>query len=64
MQGKIKWFDHSKGFGFLIETETKKEYFTHYTKTLDKVNEGDQVEFELEESKRGQIAINVKRVKQ
>ena len=54
-------FNESKGFGFIIEDDTNKEYFVHVTGLIDKVKENDQVEFELEEGRRGLNAINVKK---
>jgi cold shock protein len=62
MQGICKFFNHSKGFGFLIG-EDGKEYFCHVSGTLDKIVDQDQVTFELTEGKRGVIAVQVKRVK-
>ncbi len=62
--GKVKWFNNRKGYGF-IEIEPGKDVFVHYSalqqdgfKTL---NEGDPVEFEVQEGPKGQHAINVRR---
>ncbi len=62
LQGKIKWFNSKKGFGF-IEQEDGEDVFVHYSviemtgfKTL---NEGDRVEFEIQESGRGLAATRV-----
>ena len=60
-RGTVKFFNESKGFGFIIEDDTNKEYFVHVTGLIDKVKENDQVEFELEEGRRGLNAINVKK---
>ena len=59
--GTVKWFNESKGFGFIVDDETSKEYFVHVTGLVDKVKENDQVEFDLEEGRRGLNAINVKK---
>ncbi len=58
--GTIKFFNDSKGFGFIIENETKKEYFVHISGLIDEVREGDNVEFELAEGRKGINAVNVK----
>jgi CspA family cold shock protein len=62
MQGKVKWFNAGKGFGF-IETEEGKDVFVHFSsiqtdgfKTLD---EGQDVEFEVVQGVRGPQAANV-----
>ncbi|MEY4860627.1 MAG: hypothetical protein RL059_326 [Bacteroidota bacterium] len=60
-KGTVKFFNETKGFGFIVDDETSKEYFVHVTGLVDKVKENDQVEFELEEGRRGLNAINVKK---
>ena len=57
----VKFFNETKGFGFIVDDDTSKEYFVHVTGLIDKVKENDQVEFELEEGRRGLNAINVKK---
>ena len=59
MKGIVKFYDEARGFGFVIEQETKKEYFMHATNLLSEVNENDQVSFELAEGKRGLAAVQV-----
>ena len=59
-KGKVKFFNESKGFGFIIDDETKKEHFVHISGLIDQVQEDDEVEFELQEGKKGLNAVNVK----
>ncbi len=58
--GTVKFFNESKGFGFIIEDGSKQEYFVHISGLIDEINEGDAVEFELKEGKKGLNAVNVK----
>jgi len=59
-QGTVKFFNESKGFGFIKDNETNEEYFVHATGLIDEVNENDEVEFELKEGRKGMNAVNVK----
>ncbi|MAZ31473.1 MAG: cold-shock protein [Flavobacteriales bacterium] len=61
-KGTVKFFNESKGFGFVVDNESKTEYFVHVTGLIDEINEGDAVEFELEEGRKGLNAVNVKTV--
>ena len=58
--GTVKFFNGAKGFGFITENETNEEFFVHVTGLIDEINEGDAVEFELKEGKKGMNAVNVK----
>ncbi len=58
--GTVKFFNESKGFGFIVDEDSKTEYFVHVSGLVDKINEGDAVEFELTEGKKGLNAVNVK----
>ena len=51
--GKVKFFNQTKGFGFIIEDESNTEYFVHSTGLIDNIDEGDSVEFELVEGRKG-----------
>jgi len=59
-KGTVKFFNGSKGFGFITDDESGKEYFVHVSGLIDEINEGDVVEFELKEGKKGLNAVNVK----
>ncbi len=59
-KGTVKFFNNSKGFGFIIDDESKSEYFVHVSGLIDEIQEGDTVEFELAEGRKGLNAINVK----
>ncbi|MCK0108951.1 cold shock domain-containing protein [Flavobacteriaceae bacterium S0825] len=58
--GTVKFFNSTKGFGFITEEGSGTEYFVHVTGLIDEINEGDNVEFELKEGKKGMNAVNVK----
>lgn len=58
--GTVKFFNETKGFGFIRETESGKEYFVHVTGLVDKIKENDNVTFEIKEGKKGLNAVNVK----
>jgi len=59
-KGKVKFFNEAKGFGFIQESETSKEYFVHVNGLKDRIRENDEVTFDLEEGRKGLNAINVK----
>lgn len=58
--GIVKFFNESKGFGFITEDGSKTEHFVHISGLIDEVREGDTVEFELKEGRKGLNAVNVK----
>ena len=60
--GTVKFFNESKGYGFIVSDETKKEVFVHHSGLIDKVRENDKVEYEVTEGRKGLNAVNVKRV--
>ena len=61
MQGKVKFFNETKGFGFIIDNETGNEYFVHISGINENtLNENDEVTFELVDGKKGLNAINVR----
>ncbi|MEL4454339.1 cold shock domain-containing protein [Lutimonas vermicola] len=62
MQGIVKFFNESKGYGFITEDGSNSEHFVHISGLIDKVKEGDAVEFDLKEGKKGLNAVNVKTI--
>tara|TARA_R110002049_G_scaffold308457_1_gene512539 strand:+ start:876 stop:1067 length:192 start_codon:yes stop_codon:yes gene_type:complete len=58
--GTVKFFNDAKGFGFIIEEGSKKEHFVHISGLVDEIREGDNVEFDLQEGKKGLNAVNVR----
>ena len=60
MTGKVKFFNESKGFGFIVEDDSNTEHFVHVSGLIDEIREGDKVEFELKEGRKGLNATNVK----
>ena len=60
--GRVDFFDDSKGFGFIKETGTQEKYFVHVNGLLDPVKEGDMVTYELEQGRKGLNAVRVQKV--
>lgn len=65
--GKVKWFNNSKGYGFIIADETGEDLFAHYssidTSGFKTLAENDAVEFDIQEGPKGLQAVNIKIVK-
>ena len=61
-KGTIKFFNETKGFGFIKDANSEKEYFVHSSGLIDSVKETDEVSFELQQGQKGLNAVNVKRV--
>ena len=60
--GKVKFFNQTKGFGFITNDGDEKEIFFHVSGTLDKIVTDDKVSYNIEEGDRGPKAVNVKRI--
>ncbi len=60
--GKVKFFNNAKGFGFIKDNETNEEHFVHVSGLIDEIKEDDEVNFELQEGRKGLNAVNVKLV--
>ncbi len=57
--GTVKFFNNSKGFGFITPDEGGKDVFVHQNGLIDEIKEGDKVSYEVEESPKGLNALNV-----
>jgi CspA family cold shock protein len=60
--GIVKFFNERKGFGFIKDENSEKEYFVHSTGLKDRIKENDKVTFDLEQGSKGVNAVNVKLV--
>ena len=58
-KGTVKFFNDTKGFGFIKDEDSGEEYFVHVSGLVDKIRENDSVTFELKEGKKGLNAVNV-----
>ena len=58
--GTVKFFNDTKGYGFIKEDETDNEYFVHVSGLVDEISENDKVTFDLEEGRKGLNATNMK----
>ena len=58
--GTVKFFNNSKGFGFIAPDAGDKDVFVHLNGLIDEINEGDKVSYDVEEGPKGLSAINVK----
>ena len=58
-KGKVKFFNNSKGFGFINDNESGQDIFVHLSGLRDDVREGDEVTYEVTQGKKGLNAVNV-----
>ncbi len=59
-QGTVKFFNNSKGYGFIKDTQTGQDYFVHISGLIDEVRENDEVTYDVKEGPKGLNAVNVK----
>ena len=60
-EGIVKFFNHEKGFGFITDNESGKDFFVHKTSCIDTIADGDTVSFEVGEGKKGPMATDVRK---
>lgn len=58
-KGTVKFFNDSKGYGFITEDGSNTDHFVHVSGLIDEIREGDAVEFELQQGKKGLNAVKV-----
>ncbi|MBR9758649.1 MAG: cold shock domain-containing protein [Algicola sp.] len=59
MEGTVKFFNRSKGFGFITASDTNEEFFVHLSGLIDEIDENDKVTFTTQQGKKGLNAVNV-----
>jgi CspA family cold shock protein len=59
MQGTVKFFNETKGFGFITPQNSSTDIFVHSSGLVDQIRENDQVEYDEEKGKKGMNAVNV-----
>jgi cold shock protein len=59
MQGTVKFFNETKGFGFITPANSGTDIFVHVSGLVDQIRENDQVEYDEERGKKGMNAVNV-----
>ena len=58
-KGTVKFFNNSKGFGFITSEDSNEDIFVHMSGLIDDIRENDEVQFETAQGKKGLNAVNV-----
>lgn len=61
-EGKVKFFNETKGFGFITDSESGQDVFVHVSALQAKITENDVVSFEVEDGRKGPNAVNVQKI--
>jgi len=65
LKGKVKWFNGTKGYGFIAREDKEKDVFVHSSAVRDaglNLNEGDELSFEVENGPKGLSAVNLQKI--
>ena len=60
--GKVKFFNVTKGFGFIKSDDNNEDVFVHVTGLVDEIKDEDKVSFEVSEGRKGKNAVNVRKI--
>ncbi len=58
-EGTVKFFNNTKGFGFIKPSDSDEDIFVHSSGLIDEIRDNDKVKFDVEEGKKGLNAVNV-----
>ena len=65
LTGTVKWFNNAKGYGFIVQDNGEKDVFVHHSAIVmdgyRSLNEGEHVEYEIEQTPKGPAAVNVRK---
>ena len=61
-EGTVKFYNSTKGFGFIKPEDGSEDLFVHQTGLIDDIQENDRVEFEMKPGRKGMNAVNVRKV--
>ena len=61
-EGKVTFFNHDKGYGFIKDKNSQESYFVHMNNCQEPIDENDRVQFELEPGQKGMAAVKVKKI--
>ena len=59
MQGTVKFFNETKGFGFITPSNSSEDIFVHSSGLVDEIRENDKVQYDEERGRKGMNAVNV-----
>lgn len=59
-EGTVKFFNETKGFGFIVPADAGEDIFVHSSGLIDQIRENDKVQYDVEQGRKGLNAVNVK----